>query len=152
MTVPLSREFLLMTACSTWPPSDHRTDAIRAAAAEPLDWNLSSGVTRHRVVGLAYEGLRTAGVQVPPLTVEGLGKRAAALVRAGLVLAAEAARLQSLFDKAALPVLFVKGTSLAMLAYGNLGLRESKDLDLFVPPEIVGERNRLDRECGLPAL
>ena len=38
-----------------------------------------------------------------------------------------------------------------MLAYGNLGLRESKDLDLFVDPEIVGERNRLDRECGLPA-
>ena len=90
-----------MTACSTWPPSDHRIDAIRAAAAEPLDWNYFERiVTRHRVVGLAYEGLRTAGVQVPALTVEDLGNRAAASVRAGLVSAAEAARLQSLFDKA----------------------------------------------------
>ena len=149
MTVSLSREFLLMAACSTWPPSDHRTDAIRAAAAEPLDWNLFERiVTRHRVVGLAYEGLRTAGVQVPALTVEDLGNRAAALVRAGLVSAAEAARLQSLFDKAALPVLFVKGPSLAMLAYGNLGLRESKDLDLFVPPESLASATALIESAG----
>src|SRR5437660_650992 len=86
MTVSLSREFLLMSACSSWPPSDHRTGAIRAAAAEPLDWSLFERiVTRHRVVGLAYQGLRTAGVQVPALTLQGLGNRATALVRAGLV-------------------------------------------------------------------
>jgi hypothetical protein len=44
-------------------------------------------------------------------------------------------RLQRLFDQANLPVAFVKGVSLAKLAYGNLGLRQGKDLDLLVTPD-----------------
>jgi hypothetical protein len=42
-------------------------------------------------------------------------------VRKNLAMAAEALRLQRLFDDADLPVLFVKGTSLAVLAFGNVG-------------------------------
>src|SRR4051794_39696558 len=109
MTALLSREFLLMAACSIWPPSSRRTDAIRAAAAGPLDWNrFVRIVMRHRVVGLAHDGLATAAIVVPAQIAEDLGKRAATLVRDALVLAAEAARLQNLFAKAGLPVLFVK--------------------------------------------
>ena len=42
-------------------------------------------------------------------------------------------RLQRLFDDAKLPALFLKGPPLAVLAFGNLGIRQSKDLDLLVP-------------------
>jgi hypothetical protein len=149
MTASLSREFLLMTACSIWPPSDRRTQAIRAAAAGPLDWNrFVRIVMRHRVVGLAHDGLTKAGIAVPAQIAEDLGNRAATLVRDALVLAAEAARLRSLFAEAGLPVLFVKGASLAILAYGNLGLRESKDLDLFVPPESLSGATALIEDAG----
>jgi hypothetical protein len=52
-------------------------------------------------------------------------------------MAAEALRLQGLFDEAGLPVLFVKGASLAMLAFGNLGLSGGQDIDLLVPIEAI---------------
>jgi hypothetical protein len=149
MTVLLSREFLLMTACSMWPPSDRRAAAIRSAAAGPIDWDrFVRIVTRHRVVGLAHEGLKSAVIPVPEKIAEDLGARAAALVRETLQLAAEAARLQRLFAEAGLPVLFIKGTSLAILAYGNLGIRESKDLDLFVPPESLSKAATLIESTG----
>ena len=38
-------------------------------------------------------------------------------------MALESLRVQRLFDDAGLPVLFVKGAALAVLAFGNLGLR-----------------------------
>src|SRR5262249_8626862 len=55
---------------------------------------------------------------------------------------------QRLFAEANLPVVFVKGISLAMLAYGNLGLRHSKDLDLLVPPESVSSATALIERAG----
>ena len=39
MARSLSREFLLAAACSVWPPSDSRAEAILAAAAGVLDWD-----------------------------------------------------------------------------------------------------------------
>ena len=53
------------------------------------------------------------------------------------MLAAEAVRLQRLFDDAALPVLFLKGASLAVLAFGGLGLRCAKDIDILVSQETL---------------
>ena len=52
-----------------------------------------------------------------------------------LRMAAEAGRLQQLFAAAELPVTFFKGAALAVLAYQNLALRQSKDIDLLVPPD-----------------
>ena len=46
-------------------------------------------------------------------------------------------RLQHLFEDASLPVLFVKGAALAMLAFGNLSLRNSQDIDLLVNRETL---------------
>ena len=42
------------------------------------------------------------------------------LVRENLEMARESLRVQQLFDGAGLPVLFVKGVALAVLAFGNL--------------------------------
>ena len=56
-------------------------------------------------------------------------------------------RLQRLFDDADLPVLFVKGAALAMLAFGNLGLRSGQDIDLLVPTRRCRRRRR--SSCAL---
>eukprot|EP01136_Pigoraptor_vietnamica_P025436 Opistho-1_new@6978 len=50
------------------------------------------------------------------------------------MMAREAARLQDAFDAADCPALFVKGSSLAMLAYGELGLKWAWDIDLLTSP------------------
>jgi Uncharacterised nucleotidyltransferase len=46
-------------------------------------------------------------------------------------------RLQRFFDDAHLPVRFLKGVSLAMLAFRNLGLRAGKDIDLLISHETL---------------
>jgi len=126
MTLSLPPEFRLAAACAMWPPSDRRTEAISAAIAGPFDWSRFLRVAaRHRVIGLVHDGL----------TRRETGRQATALVRENLVMASEALRLQSLFNEANLPVIFLKGTSLASLAFGNLALCGSQDIDLLVPYE-----------------
>jgi hypothetical protein len=116
-----------------WPPADRRSDAIRAAAARTIDWPRFLGVVRrHQVVGLVNEGLTRAKVDAPPEIAREISVEAAMLVRENLAQARESLRLQRLFDDADLPVLFLKGASLAVLAFRNLGLRAGKDIDLLI--------------------
>jgi hypothetical protein len=134
MTPALSPEFRLALACAMWPPSDRRTEAIRAAAFGQLDWHrLMRVAQRHRVVGLLHDGLTRAKPGVPPVIAQEIGAHSAQLLRENLAMAVEALRLQHLFDDADVPVLFVKGASLAMLAFGRLGLSGGQDIDLLVP-------------------
>jgi Uncharacterised nucleotidyltransferase len=149
MAPSLSPEFLLAAACAMWPPSDCRTEAIRAAAAEPLDWPRFLRVARRQgVVGLVHDGLKQAQPDTPPEIAREIGAEAATLVRDNLAIAGEALRLQRLFDDASLPVLSIKGASLAVLAFGNLRLRSSMDIDLLVPPDTLAAAMELLAGAG----
>ena len=141
--------FRLASACAMWPPSDRRTDVIRTAAAGPFDWPRFLRVARrHQVIGLVHEGLTHARPDVPREIVGEIGTQAATLVRKNLAMAAEALRLQRLFDDADLPVLFVKGAALAVLAFGNLGLRSGQDIDLLVGSETLPAATALIMRAG----
>jgi len=149
MVPSLSPEFSLAAACAMWPPSDRRTEAIRIAATGPLDWaRFLRVVRRHHVLGLVHDGLTRAQPEVPPEIVRQIGAQAATLVHENLAMAGEAVRLQRLFDDAGLPVLFLKGSSLAVLAYGNLGLRRCKDIDLLVSRETLRPAIALIERAG----
>ena len=63
-------------------------------------------------------------------------------------MARESLRLQRLFDDANLPVLFIKGAALAVLAFGNLGLRSSQDIDLLVTYETLPAATALVLRAG----
>jgi hypothetical protein len=63
-------------------------------------------------------------------------------------MAAAALRLQRLFDDAGLPVLFLKGTSLAVLAFDNVGLSGGQDIDLLVPRETLSAATALIVRAG----
>ncbi len=121
-----------------WPPSDHRAEAISGAIACPVDWSRFVRVAaRQRVIGLVHDGLTRARSNVPPEITREIGTQATKLARENLAMAAEALRLQRLFDDTKLPVIFLKGTSLALLAFGNLALGGSQDIDLLVPCETL---------------
>ena len=137
-TGQFSAEFRLAATCAMWPPSDRRTEAIKAAVAGPIEWpRFLRVVQRHRILGLAHQGLTEARLGIPPEICREIGARAATLARQNLSMAAEALRLQRLFNEAGLPVIFLKGTSLALLAFGNLGLSGGQDIDLLVPYEAL---------------
>jgi hypothetical protein len=132
-----------------WPPSDCRAEAIRATAAGPLDWSRFLRVAnRQQVVGLTYDGLTRARPEVPPDIIREIGARAATLVRENLEMARESLRVQRLFDDAGLPVLFVKGAALSVLAFGNLSLRVGKDIDLLVAHETLPAATALLLRAG----
>jgi hypothetical protein len=142
-------EFRLAAACAIWPPSDRRIEAIRAAATEVLDWARFLRVAlRHQVVGLVHDGLTRAQPGVPVEIAREIGTHSAQMVRESLAMATEALRLQRLFAEANVPVLFVKGASLAVLAFGTLGLSRGQDIDLLVPLEILPAASALMVRAG----
>src|SRR4051812_22693974 len=99
MAVAFSPELRLAAACSIWPPSDRRADAIRQASGH-IDWDVFFRVImRHRVVGLAQESLKCAGIAPPGDVSRAMTERTAAIVRQNLALTAEAIRLSRLFAK-----------------------------------------------------
>jgi len=131
-------EFALAVACAAWPPSARRVAAVRAACDRGIDWpGFLRTITRHRIVGLADEALRAAGEGLPDTIARQLAAAADRQARRNLGFAAAALRLRARFDAAGIPIAFIKGGPLALLAYGRLELRHAKDIDILVPPDRV---------------
>jgi hypothetical protein len=131
-----SPEFLLVAACCRWPPSQFRNAAVQAAAAPIADWNaVLLAAQRQRVAGLVHDALLAAGVQLPAAPAAEFVRRAQAIFRKNLLLAAETYRLQTLLDTAAIPSVTLKGVALARLAYGSLKVKHTHDIDLLIPPD-----------------
>jgi Uncharacterised nucleotidyltransferase len=152
-------EFFLAAACSRWPPSETRSNSIRAAAKAPVDWKrFLRIVDRHRIWGLARQGLTQAGIAPPAEIDRALNAKVSAASRRNLVLAAETARLCRLFRDAAIPAVFVKGVTLSMLVYGDIAIKHNRDIDILVSPARVMEARAVLERAGyalkrpLPAL
>ena len=132
----ISNEFRIVAACCRWPRGPARDAAVREAAGGALDWPRVERVARrHRVFALVHDGLVDAGVAVPEATARCLADEARRGRMTALAMAREAVLLQDAFDVAGCPVLFVKGASLAALAYGDIGLKQAWDIDLLTTPE-----------------
>ena len=149
MSQALSGEFVLAAACCQWPPSRQRDDAIRAAAHDKIDWNkLRQIVWRQRVGGLVYDGLNCAGIAAPAAALESFHHQASYIARLNLRYLVETARLQRLFKAASIPTLAVKGVTLAQLAYGNIAVKHSWDIDLVISPDDVAAAFHLLQQQG----
>jgi hypothetical protein len=147
--VKLSDEFLLTAACCRWPPCAGRNQAVLAAAARPIDWGrFLRLVRRQRVEGLVSSAFESAGVKPPQEVSTLLRGEAQGIARQNLAFAAESLRIQRLFEAAGLTFLFVKGATLDVLAYGTLGLKKARDIDLVIAPETVEQACELMVEAG----
>lgn len=124
-------EFSLIALCCA---ADPPLDAIRAAAGV-VEWDrVLQLAERHRVVALVHHALRLASVALPNTAQARLTVRAQASVRAGLAQAAETVRLHQRLTAAGIRAVFVKGATLAQLAYRDLGRKGAKDIDLYIEP------------------
>ena len=131
-----SPEFRLVAACCRWPPSQSRNAAVRDAAAPIADWNaVLLAARRQRVAGLVHDALQAADTNLPAAPAAEFARRAQAIFRKNLLLAAETCRLQQLLDAAEIPSVALKGVALAQLAYGSLKVKHSHDIDLLIPPD-----------------
>jgi hypothetical protein len=145
----MSPEFLLTAACCRWPPSNEHAAAIRAAVKNVADWDhFLRLVKRHRVAMLVVEALRKSAIELPPGVSDELHRVAKRNVRGGLKLAVESYRLQSLLMAAGIPNVVLKGVAIERLAYGSISAKQTRDIDLLVPPECAEAAIRIVEADG----
>ena len=138
MKARLTKELQLVTACCIWPPCSTRDGLIAQRLQAAPDWQrVADLASRHRVAGLVYDGLRRVPGPVPASLLSTLAAAASQQMRESLQLAAEAYRMTAKLEDSGVAVAVLKGAPLTVLAFGDLGLRHSRDNDLLVAPEDV---------------
>lgn len=146
-----SRELDLLIACcrSAYGAADH-VERICGG----IDWAAFLRLARrHRVQALGWQGLGTAQDLVPPGIAEQFAADGPAIAEANLRAAAECARLREKFDQGGVALLFIKGLTLAAIAYPNPFLKMGWDIDVLVDPASLPSAIGLLRSSGyLPAI
>ena len=134
-----SPEFRLAIACcrGTFAKVDlGEIDKLCAA----VDWLRFLRLVRfHRVQGLVWKCLASTCAAIPLDAAEALSSDAEDIAVANLRAAAECRNLLAAFEETGIPVLFVKGLTLGVLAYGNASAKAAIDIDLVVPRAALKE-------------
>lgn len=132
--------FRLMMAASWLAPEAWRQTqeaAIREAIGAGPDWQeFLALVDRHRTPALSWAALsRVPGIALPEPARRGLRQRSDACRRKAMQHCLLLADALQRFNRAAIPAMPLKGQTLSLALYGDVGLRESLDIDLEVPRE-----------------
>ncbi len=96
---------------------------------------------RHRLQGLAHLALARRGIQE-------VAADAQAVAADALRAAAASRELRDAFERAGLPLLFLKGLPVGKLAYGDPTRKMSADLDVLIPPGGLQSAAGLLRHLG----
>src|SRR5512147_912439 len=131
----LRPESELLVWCARTVVTDELRARIRQRVQEPLDWGGVLDLAWHHGVGpLLYRNLSTACSDlVPAEALALLRQRTQAGALLNRVLAQELVVLCEAFAARGVPVMPIKGATLASSVYGDLALRDFSDMDLLVP-------------------
>ena len=107
----------------------------------PLDWPaIVSLSSRHHIEPLLHKHLSSAEPGLVSLeALASIKTRAQAKSRWNLFLTGQLFELAAAFQNAGIPAIPYKGPTLAAMAYGNIGLRPSQDLDFAFPQRYVSQ-------------
>jgi hypothetical protein len=125
----MNSEVLLLKACRVHPD----LDAIAALSAVVDPEGFAWLARTHGVTMLCERAF--AQVEVPGALRDAVHQLAAPIRMRTLELSGLLVRLVDRFEAANIPILPLKGPTLAAMAYRDLGLRTFRDLDLVVRPE-----------------
>lgn len=138
----LSAEMRFVSVCCIQARTVEQVASLIAAAAI-VNWPRVAAIsTRHRIDGLVYSALRECCIKPPGDYMALFARRARTVAFHGMTLAAETQHLCNLAEESGIPAVVLKGTPLALLAYGNVHTKHAKDIDLAVSP-IDCERMRI---------
>lgn len=145
--VRLSFEFAFLAQCCRWNfPGADRAPPVPPAR---IDWPQFVRLARfHRVQGLAWRALGAGGAAPSDEISDALSGDAASIAASALHAAAECRRLLGEFERARVPLLFLKGLTVGALAYGTAPVKAAADIDLLIAPEDLGRACQLLRRLG----
>lgn len=137
-----SPAFRLMIATSWLAPESWQKNqdaAIHEAIEAGPDWTeYVSLVDRHRTPALSWAALkRMPGVAIPESARVGLQERSDGCRIRAVRHSLMQAEILKAFDGAGIPAITLKGTILSLDLYGDVGLRQSNDMDLVVAPDDI---------------
>ena len=137
----LRPEAELLVWCARTALTDALKERIRQSVQEPLDWAVVLDLARYHGVGpLLYQNLSTlCSDLVPAESLTQLRQRTQAGALLNRLLTQELVVLCEAFAAHGVPVIPIKGATLAASAYGDLTLRDFSDLDLLIPERSIAE-------------
>jgi hypothetical protein len=142
----------LLIACARASISDAGLEAVRAAVeADALDWPLVVSTAKdHGVMPVLHRGIERAGVAsaVPTAVWQELQSFVQKNARRNLYLMQSLLRLIAALRMKNVRVLPYKGPLLALLAYGDLSMRQCGDLDIVTPKSDVPTARQVLKDLG----
>lgn len=150
-------EFRLALACAHWPLRAQDETEIRCLVREPLNWEwFRRIIERNQIFPLVYRNLRNSlGNEAAAETLGGLRNPALRhldLLHHNMKQAAELLRVTESVRNAGFETLALKGLTLSAVAYGNIAMRTSGDIDLLVSAPHVFDVERVLISLGYQRL
>ncbi len=141
-------EFNFIADCCSWNfRNDHRVDGL--VAPRDINWDQFIQLVQfHRIDGLASRALAANRQSLPKRLRSMIKTSSTAIAARNLEASAECRTLLERFTAANLPLLFLKGLTLGMLAYGNPALKSAIDIDLLIDPANLGNAAELLQNSG----
>ncbi|MGH7935280.1 MAG: nucleotidyltransferase domain-containing protein [Candidatus Binataceae bacterium] len=110
------------------------TAVVPAAADDDIDWQLAFDLAgQHGVLPLVYRALG-GGADLPADAALRLRREYYGNSLCNLKLDKELARIAQLLQREGVPLIVFKGPLLAVMAYGDLSMRQFTDLDILIHP------------------
>jgi len=145
-TTSVAPEWDLLLAASSADPSSV-LDRIRRLLEKPVDWEMVLRLADdHGTSSLMYQNLLRLAAMVPSSTLASLRQRYEGNVYKSLFLTRELMRIVDRLEGLGIDAIPYKGVVMSEVYYGDMALRQSGDMDLFVRKRDVGRTKSALRE------
>lgn len=147
--VPLAPEWNLVLAASSPQAHLYDRERIRILLESQPDWDtILLLAERHGTSSLLYQNLEPLANSVPSAALASLRQRYERNIHKSLFLTSELMRILDCLDSLRIKVIPYKGVVLSETYYGDIAMRQSGDMDLFVGEKDVGRIKSAVRELG----
>ncbi|MCZ3367524.1 MULTISPECIES: nucleotidyltransferase family protein [Methanobacterium] len=133
-TIKLRPEDELLLCCARTDVNPEIRDKVLFLIQKKLDWDyLLDLASRHRLLPLLYHNLNLICPELVPEDILGeLKDYFNVNVCKNLMMTGELIKVLDLLESEGITAIPYKGPVLASMAYGNIGLRQFNDIDLFI--------------------
>jgi hypothetical protein len=144
---PLPAEWNLVVAASS--PEPRAVDLVSCLVEKPVDWDLVLRLANHHgASSLLYKSLGALDSNVPTTVLAMLRQKHESNIHRSLFIMRELIRIVNRLDSLGIEVTPYKGVVLSEVYYGDMAMRQSGDMDLFVHVADVPRIKSAVRDLG----
>jgi hypothetical protein len=148
-TTLVSPEWSLLCAASSADPRESDLVRVRTVLERPIEWeSVLRLAEQHGTSSLLYQNLSHVADAIPSAVLTSLRQRYERNVHKSLFLTRELIRILDCLDAIGVEVIPYKGVVLSEVYYGDMAMRQSGDMDLFVRKRDVARAKSAVRDLG----